>query len=102
MLKALFYGAAAAIIGSQLKKMNDQGRLEPYKEQARKGAHQLKERLSEQRQNFMDKRSSRSRGASNGVATTERSAKASSASDLSKPAQPHPWPVDKKAVPSGA
>lgn len=91
MLKAFLYGAAAAIIGSKLKKMNDEGRLEPYKEQARKSAHQIKERLGE----IQDKAD-----LSGGLRSATRKARLSPDSSLSKPAPPHPWPIDPKALPS--
>lgn len=97
MLKALVYGAVAAFVGSKLKKMNDEGRLEPYKEQARKGAQQLREKMAEQSRTMNNKSSSRT---SSGSAAQVGSHAYSS--DVSKPAKPHPYPVDPKAMPRGA
>lgn len=82
MLKAFFYGAAAAIIGSKLKKMNDEGRLEPYKEQARQRIQDVKGQLKEQ------------------TVGRSRSAKSVPGNNVSAPAPAHPWPVDRKAMPS--
>lgn len=94
MLKALIYGAVAAFVGSKLKKMNDEGRLEPYKEQARKSAQQFRDRMAEGADSL--KANARS-SASNFTS----SAAHDPSSDVSKPAKAHPWPVDPKAMPSG-
>lgn len=98
MLKALVYGAVAAFVGSKLKKMNDEGRLEPYKEQARKSAQQFRDRMAEQRSAGGSSAGARS-AAMNKSATN---AQPDTSNDVSKPAQAHPWPVDPKAMPSGA
>ncbi len=82
MLKALFYGAVAAFVGSKLKKMNDEGRLEPYKEQARQRIAEVKSQLKEQ------------------SAGSSRSSKGIPADNVSAPAPAHPWPADQKAMQS--
>ena len=82
MLKTLFYGAVAAFVGSKLKKMNDEGRLEPYKEQARKKIAEVKGQLKEQ------------------TASRESAGKSFADTNVSKPAPAHPWPADEKALQS--
>ncbi len=80
MLKAFFYGAVAAFVGSKLKKMNDEGRLEPYKEQARQRIAEVKGQLKEQ------------------SAKASRSSKTLPGENVSAPAPAHPWPADQKAM----
>lgn len=80
MLKAFFYGAVAAILGSKLKKMNDEGRLEPYKEQARQRIADVKSQLKAQ------------------TTGPTRSSKSLPGENVSAPAPAHPWPVDEKAM----
>lgn len=80
MLKAFFYGAIAAVLGSKLKRMNDEGRLEPYKEQARQRIAEVKSQLKNQR-----------------VGST-RAGTSLPGENVSAPAPAHPWPVDEKAI----
>ncbi len=82
MLKAFFYGAVAAFVGSKLKKMNDEGRLEPYKEQARQKIAEVKDQLKDKTAELED--------AGQRLADT----------NVSKPANAHPWPADGKALQS--
>lgn len=82
MLKAFFYGAVAAFVGSKLKKMNDEGKLEPYKEQARQRIAEVKDQLKEQ----------------TGGRTSSNTSFADT--NVSKPAPAHPWPADEKALQS--
>ena len=82
MLKAFFYGAVAAFVGSKLKKMNDEGRLEPYKEQARQRIAEVKGQLKEQ---------------TAGRASSDKSV---ADTNVSNPAPAHPWPADEKAMQS--
>ncbi|MBU0556632.1 MAG: hypothetical protein KKD64_15610 [Alphaproteobacteria bacterium] len=104
MLKTFFYGAVAAIIGTKLKRMNDEGRLEPYKERARERAQELKEKLAEQRQKSEAGAKSGTETAAKkidkSVTSGRKNAKLSPSPEVSKPAQAHPWPADPKAMPS--
>ncbi|MCW2338927.1 ribosome-interacting GTPase 1 [Sphingobium sp. B2D3A] len=98
MLKTFFYGAVAAFIGSKLKKMNDEGRLEPYKDRARKRAQELKDKLAEHRQTSETDTARQEIGKS--LSSGKAQANASASPDVSKPAKAHPWPVDPQAMPS--
>jgi len=105
MLKAFIYGAAAALIGSRLKKMNDEGRLEPYKNKARERAQRLSAKISEERERLQrrDPASNPSKEGPSGQAVPPQAsshARKSDSDEVSRPARAHPWPVDPRALPS--
>jgi len=79
MLRTLIVGAAAAIIGTKLKKAYDAGKLDPYIDRAKAAMKEA--------QNSSATRSAR------------QDARSSSA-DASKPARATPWPIDTRAIPT--
>jgi hypothetical protein len=93
MLRTIFLGAIAAIVGTKLKKAYDAGKLDPYIDRAKDAANDAQQRLSE--------RTGTLRRPAPAPAASKR-ARRSPSDSPSRPAKSAPWPADERALPGGA
>jgi len=97
MLRTFLAGAAAALVGSRLLKLNREGRFETAKAKVREKVGDLRRTLAESRN--LPAASADRPGRPAQPPQPAAAVRAGASDEVSRPAQAAPWPADKRALP---